>query len=128
MHRTNRWKKVLLGALGAMALGLLQVPTPCHAYEIEIDVAPNVLNIQSQGTVVTVHTDVAYSLVAASFVTLNDVAIGSWKADNQGNFVAKFLIDEVKPLEGLIIGDYNTLTLVGYDTDERAFPAPKTSS
>ena len=39
--------------------------------------------------------------------------IDSWKADNQGNFVAKFLIEEIKALD-LAIDDYNTLTLSGY--------------
>ncbi|PLW99509.1 MAG: hypothetical protein C0591_02665, partial [Marinilabiliales bacterium] len=39
--------------------------------------------------------------------------IESWKSDNQGYFVAKFNMDEVKDLEGIEIGGYNTLTLSG---------------
>ncbi len=111
MHRTNRWKKVLLGALGAMALGLLQVPTPCHAFEVEIDVAPNVLNIQSEGTVVTVHTNLPYSYVEGSTVTLNDVEIISWKSDVRGNFVAKFDILEIKNLVDDEILEIGVITL-----------------
>ena len=82
---------------------------------ITIDVAPNVLNLQNKGTVVTVHTDVAYSLVAATSVYLNGVLIQSWKADDRGNFVAKFNMEAIKDLP-LVINGYNTLTLTGYLT------------
>ncbi len=105
----------------ALALVFLQNPAKCHAFDIEIDVSPNVLNIQSKSTIVTVHTDIAYSLVVGATVFLNDVAIDWWKSDDRGNFVAKFDSDEIKKLDGLIIGDYNTLTLTGYDTDEESF-------
>jgi len=98
-----------------------QVTTPCYGFEISIDVAPAVLNLQNKGQVVTVHTDIAYSKVDASTVYLNGVAINSWKADDRGNFVAKFLIEEIKSLDGLIIGDYNTLELVGATIDGDEF-------
>ena len=93
-------------------------PAATFAFDIQIDVAPNVLNIQSESVVVTVHTDIAYSAVAGSSVFLNGVAINHWKSDARGNFVAKFLSDEIKTLDGLIIGDYNTLVLTGYTTDD----------
>jgi hypothetical protein len=64
--------------------------------EIEIDVAPSVLNLSNSGTVVTVHTDIAYSAVEGATVTLNGIAIDWWKSDSRGYFVAKFDIDEVK--------------------------------
>jgi len=105
----------------AISLILIQVPTLCFGEEISIDVAPNVLNIQSEGQVVTVHTDIDYGVVDVYSVYLNGVAISSWKADNQGNFVAKFSMDDIKALNGLIIGDYNTLKLVGDTTDGVAF-------
>lgn len=109
------------GCLLAVALCLFLYPSTTLGFEIEIDVAPNVLNIQSESVVVTVHTDIAYSVVAGSSVTLNDVEISHWKSDARGNFVAKFLSDEIKTLDGLIIDGYNTLTLIGYTTDEEAF-------
>ena len=105
----------------ALALVFFQNPAKCHAFDIEIDVSPNVLNIQSQSTIVTVHTDIAYSLVVGASVFLNDVAIDWWKSDDRGNFVAKFVSDEIKTLDGLKIGDYNTLTLTGYTIDSVAF-------
>ena len=80
--------------------------------EIEIDVAPAVLNLQNQAQVVTVHTSIAYGLVVASTVYLNDIAIDSWKADDRGFFVAKFLMKDVKDLP-FNIGTDNSLLLVG---------------
>ena len=116
-------KTLCLPVLCCMALALVffQAPAKCYGLDIEIDVSPNVLNIQSQSTIVTVHTDIAYSLVAGASVFLNGVAIDWWKSDDRGNFVAKFESDEIKTLEGLIIGDYNTLTLSGFTTGGEAF-------
>ena len=89
--------------------------------QIQIDVAPNVLNIQSEGVIVTVHTDIAYSAVDGASVDLNGVLIKYWKADARGNFVAKFVMDEIKTLDGLIIDGYNVLVLYGYTTDGDTF-------
>ena len=47
---------------------------------ISIQVSPNVLNLLNKGEVVTVHTDIAYSSVEGSTVSLNDVEISHWKA------------------------------------------------
>ena len=119
----KKMKTLCLPALCLMALALIffQIPAECHAFDIEIDVSPNVLNIQSNSTIVTVHTDIAYSLVVGASVFLNGVAINWWKSDDRGNFVAKFVSDEIKTLDGLIIGDYNTLTLNGFTTGGEAF-------
>lgn len=109
-----------IGCLVLLAV-LLFSPAASHSLEIEIDVSPNVLNIQSSGTVVTIHTDISYSLVDAYTVYLNGLAISSWKSDNRGNFVAKFSMNEVKMLDGLVIGDYNTLQMVGLTDDGEPF-------
>ena len=100
---------------------LLFSPATTYSQETTIDIAPNVLNIQSNGSVVTIHTDIAYYFVDVYTVYLNGIAIQSWKADNRGNFVAKFSMDDVKSLAGLIIGDYNTLQIVGLTTDGEPF-------
>lgn len=92
--------------------GLLKTET-VESVVITIRVAPSVLSLQNQGEVVTVHTDIAYNLVAGSTVTLNGIAISWWKSDDRGNFVAKFLTSEVQNLPGLVIGGYNLLTLSG---------------
>ena len=119
----RKTKTVCLPLLCCMALALVffQAPAKCYGFDIEIDVSPNVLNIQSNSTIVTVHTDIAYSLVVGASVFLNGVAIDWWKSDDRGNFVAKFVSDEIKTLDGLIIGDYNTLELIGYTTDGEDF-------
>jgi hypothetical protein len=78
-------------------------PSTTLAFDIQIDVAPNVLNVQSDGIVVTVHTDIAYNVVVGSTVFLNGVPINHWKSDARGNFVAKFLTDEIKTLDELVI-------------------------
>ena len=65
----------------------------------EITVSPNVINISSASTVVTVHTDLPYCLVEGASVTLNGLDISWWKSDDRGYFVAKFSSDEVKALE-----------------------------
>jgi hypothetical protein len=100
-----------LWALG-LAIVMLAAPAVCSAEEITIEIAPATLNLQSNGKVVTVHTDVAFSDIDVASVYLAGVAIDSWKVDDRGYFVAKFLIDDVKTLDGLIINDYNTLKFV----------------
>jgi len=102
----TRWMLVV-------ALCLLLAPATARALDVLIEVSPNVLNIQSNGTVVTIHTDLSYGNVDVYSVYLNGIAIQSWKADNRGNFVAKFSMNEVKTLDGLAIDAYNTLQLVG---------------
>lgn len=104
--------KMITGCCVLLLSGLLVSPAISYSLDIEIDIAPNVLNIQSSGTVVTVHTDIAYWVVDAYTLTLNGLEISSWKADNQGNFVAKFFMDAIKDLP-LNIDEYNTLVLVG---------------
>jgi hypothetical protein len=84
---------------------------PLAAREIDITVSPHVINIASASTVVTVHTDIAYSAVAGATVELNGISIAWWKSDSRGNFVAKFKATDVK---GIVEpGTTATLTLTG---------------
>ena len=92
---------------------------------IAIDVSPSVLNLQNKGEVVTVHTNIAYSLVAGSTVSLNGIEISWWKSDDRGYFVAKFLMSDVKNLSGIVIGGYNTLSLNGVTKDGVSFTGSK---
>jgi len=87
---------------------------PCYGFEIIIDISPNVLNLGSQGEVVTVHTNIAYGEVYASTLYLNDVPISGWKADDRGYFVAKFLMDDIK--DQVNVGLYK-FTLTGTTID-----------
>ena len=72
---------------------------------VEIQLSPNVLNIQSYGDIVTVHTDLPYSIVAGASVSLNGIPISWWKSDDRGYFVAKFAMDVVKTEASLIVGN-----------------------
>ena len=110
---TTTLRAGLLGLL--LSIGL--VPNAL-GLELEIEVAPNVLNLQNSGYIVTVHTDIAYGEVDAHSVHLNGVLIHSSKADNRGFFVAKFLMDEIQALEGLVIGGENELLLLGATVDD----------
>jgi len=88
---------------------------PAVLLATSIRIAPNVLNIGSSGTVVTVHTSLPFSSVVAATVTLNGLEIQSWKADARGNFVAKFSMSAVKALvtSGALNLGQVTLTLEG---------------
>jgi len=105
---TRRNTLLLLG----LATVLFAMPAIGSACDNEIRIAPNTLNLRSDGTVVTVHTDVPYSAVDVYTVYLGDVAISAWKADDRGFFVAKFLMDDIKAIDGLVINDYNTFQFV----------------
>ena len=109
-------------AVAIFVLGLfLSLPFSSFSQEvIDIQVSPSTLNLQNQGQVVTVHTEIAFSLVVAETVTLNGVEIDHWKADDQGNFVAKFLMDAIVGLP-LNVGEYNDLTLTGERSDGTTF-------
>ncbi|MFB1485896.1 MULTISPECIES: hypothetical protein [unclassified Thiocapsa] len=112
-----------ISRVSGMALGLclLAVTAQIPAFEAVIQIAPGTLNIGSSSEVVTVHTDIAYGDVVAYSVQLNGVPIQSWKADDRGNFVAKFNSAAVKSLDGLVIGGDNELILIGATTDGDAF-------
>jgi hypothetical protein len=96
----------------ALLVALVITPAISTACDNEIRIAPETLNLRSNGTVVTVHTDIFYSDMDVYTVYLNDVVINSWKADNRGYFVAKFLMDDIKAIDGLVLNDYNTFQLV----------------
>jgi len=88
------------------------------AFEISVKVSPNVVSLDSQGEVLTVHTNIAYGAVDGYSVALDGLEIQSWKSDNQGNFVAKFNLDDVKDMldPGTV-----TLTLTGMTRDGEDF-------
>lgn len=119
MFKINQIK---FNAIALFVSAIFLVSTGLYAQTtIEIQFSPNVLNLQNQGQVVTIHTDIPYGTVEAETVYLNDVEIQSWKADNQGNFVAKFNMDAIQGLESLVVGEYNTFTLDGTCYDGSTF-------
>lgn len=105
--------KTSLAAMAVIGCVLIASVWAGTLIEIEIEISPRTLNLQNQGEVVTVHTDIAYGAVVSTEVYLNGIQIDWSKADNQGNFVAKFEIEAIKGLEGLVIGGENELTMIG---------------
>lgn len=114
--------RVLVTVVATLALFVF-ASSPLAA--AEITVSPNVINIASASTVVTIHTDLPYSLVEGASVTLNDLKISWWKSDDRGYFVAKFDSDEVKLLEEVAeageAGTLVTLELEGTLTTGETF-------
>jgi len=129
MSRKMRSFGLALFSCVVLSIALFHAPVPSHGFDISIQVSPSTLNIQSSGQVVTVHTSIAFSSVVGGTVTLNGIEIDWWKADNQGNFVAKFVMDEVKALADsgdLEVPGENDLTLVGYTNDGAEFTGTQT--
>ncbi len=58
----------------ALAMALMIMPTIGTACDNVIRIAPETLNLRSDGTVVTVHTDILYSDMDVYTVYLADVA------------------------------------------------------
>lgn len=113
--------KKLIFLITLMIISFL-IPSSIYSQTIiDIQVSPNVLNLQSNGVVVTIHTDISFVSVDASSVSLCGVEIDSWKSDDRGYFVAKFDMDEIKDIDELVIGEYNTLTLDGLMVEGEAF-------
>jgi len=90
--------KISVGLLTLILILFVKTGFCQEPVQITIDVAPAVLNLSNSGTVVTVHTDIAYSAVEGATVSLNGIAIDWWKSDSKGYFVAKFDINEVKSI------------------------------
>jgi len=101
-------------------LAISQVPITCYGFEITIDVAPNVINLQSRVPILTVHTDIKYNEVDCTSVALNGIPRSYCKADDRGFFVAKFRMSDFSDLE-LYIDEFNTLELTGQTNDEEVF-------
>ena len=102
--------------------------------QIDIDIAPNVLNLQkvlnlrNKGPVVTVHTDIdvdrvnVYSVFLSFDTVENDigsVSIKFYGDDIDGDFVAKFLMSDIKDLNP-VVGN-NTFMLSGITKDKESF-------
>lgn len=113
-------RKVASVGMGIVLMMFVFWPAASYAFEIEIDVSPKVLNLSSNGQVVTVHTNIEYGLVDVSSLYLDGIPISSWKADDRGYFVAKFMMDDIKSLP-LNIGEANIVKLVGLTTNGLAF-------
>jgi hypothetical protein len=88
-----------------------------------ITVSPNTLVLSSPDTIVTVHSNIPYSMVACETLTLDGIAATYTKADACGDLVVKFDRADVK---GLVEPGLAVLTLSGQFKDGSPFSASDT--
>jgi len=120
-------KKMAMGLLCcAVLLPPALFPSSGSALEIQIEVSPNVFNIESPVDVLTIHADIACADVVCSSVALQvadsvTVPVSSCKPDNRGNFTGKFAAAPVKAEPGLEFDDYNSFIMKGTTTAGEVF-------
>ncbi len=117
----NRFLISLLAV--SLLVGMLSMNAFAADLEITIKVTPRVLVLDSEGTLVTVHTDIAYYAVDTASLTLNGIPIAWTKADARGNLVAKFNQDDVKDI---VAPPSVALELSGTTTDGTSFSGTDT--
>jgi hypothetical protein len=66
--------------------------------DIVIQVSPATLILDSPGTWVTVHAEIAYSAVDQATLTMNDVELVYSKSDNRGELVVKFAREDIQDI------------------------------
>ena len=121
-------KVKVLFALICIALMATMTPLASHAeevtsdYPVAIDVAPNVINLGSSSTWVTVHTDIPYDMVDCGTVALTvldcgEVPIELCLEDDRGNFVAKFNMNAVKALFETVDNEFTFVLSGATDID-----------
>lgn len=94
-------KRIAAPALLAGLLLCVSAAMPADDFDILIKVSPNVLVLDSiaEGDGLTVHTNIAYSQVAAAELLIDgdEVLLPEFiYPDNRGQLVAKFTLSEVK--------------------------------
>jgi hypothetical protein len=88
--------------------------------EIAIQVSPSVVSMVSQGTAVTVHTNLPYGTVETVGIELNGLPVEACFADSLGYLVCKFDLDAVK---SIIAPPQATLVMSGQLKSGAAFSA-----
>lgn len=113
----------IIGFVALVVALALSAGMAAQAQEISIAVSPNVFNLDSQGTWVTVHADIPYSSVSGASVTLNGIPVEATFADDCGDLVAKFDLNTVKAI--LSLGAFE-LRLTGLTKDGGTFSGTDT--
>ena len=94
-------------------------PTAAFAdTEIYIKVSPHVIVLESDGTWITVHTNIPYGQVETSSVALNGLPADRTKSDLKGYLVAKF---DQAAVKAIVAPPEAMLELTGLKTDGEAF-------
>ena len=122
----NRLFRLCIKAL--LISALLTVPlsgTVLASDTIDIVVSPHVLNIESNGGSISIHTNIGYVLAEDAALEVNGTPIDHiWTfTDSRGNLVVKCSINTVKSIvvdeeeaTFVLTADYNGGTYTGTDT------------
>lgn len=102
--------KRIMVSLVAICAMLTVLSITASAGEIYTKISPNAIILESDGTWVSVHTNIALSAVDTSSLTLGGVAVAWTKADAKGNLVAKFAQADIK---AIVAPPEATLELLG---------------
>ena len=117
-------KRFLVSMLAVSAvLVLLSMNAFAADIEITTKVSPNTIVLASQGTLVTIHTNIAYSSVDTASLTLNGIPVAWTKADDRGQLVAKFNQSDVK---NIVAPPSAELELSGYTKTGESFSGSDT--
>lgn len=108
----------------ALSLVSFQAPQPCCADDeirIGIDLSQSIINLQSSISIITFHTSIKAYEVDCATVTLTadteqpvTVPVYRCTSDSRGNFLADFLMQQIKDIrDNLEIGEENLFVLEG---------------
>jgi hypothetical protein len=112
----------VVSIVSVLALVVLASAAKAEERIVPIYVSPSTINLQWKGESVTVHAEIPYSQVVSATVTLDGIPVKATFADNRGDLVAKFGVDDVKTfLQNIVKPSMVRLTLAGETTDGRAF-------
>jgi len=109
---------VLVTWIATIALSVFFTPGKSQAYDISINISPNIINLESSDHTFGIHTSIPYSDVNIEEVVLicpddSELYPTVCYADSLGNLVAKFNTSDLETDCDLVIDDYNTLVLEG---------------
>ena len=96
MKNASVWAIVM--AMAILVAGLIGTSQAGVSNRIAIQISPNTLVLGQTMEYVTVHTNIACSLVDRDSVELNRIPVAYVKSDNRGFLVAKFDADAVKAI------------------------------
>ena len=117
---------MLLGVVGVCCVGVAfsSSHAATEVIDVAVTVSPSTIVLgEDKGSGVTVHTDIAYSLVDPASVYLEGVPALFTKSDCRGNLVGKF---SQEAIEALVAPPDATLTLTGQTKDGIPFAGSDT--
>ena len=116
-------RNIVAPIAGVLAMVILAVAAQAEDQTVPIVISPSTINLESEGTWVTVHAEIDYSDVVGATVTLDGISVKATFADNRGDLVAKFAVGDVR---GIVKPGMAQLTLSGTTRDGGTFSGTDT--